>query len=455
MSKILIPRSDSVSAKVIEPSDFEKLFSQDLLRDYIETGFTVTAGSGLAVNVAIGELRLKGLHVHNTTSESVTGLSANTTNHIYVVLSRDTNSEAESWDFVTNTSGSDPTDSIKIATAVTGSSSVSSVNSSIAKTSPNDFKDVYEFWFGDGADGDVTISTNTTFNTPKDYNNLTVNSGNSLTYNGSSTTNAIIRVRDTLTVNGTISATGKGRSGGSGGGGGGGGDTGSSSWVGGGGTSGTAGEQSYGASLTGGDGGGGGSGGSSPMGGGGGGASATSGVTGDSRIIPDTRFNDARELLLAQPQIYGSGGSGGSGGHGGASQRVSGLNGGVGGSGGTGGDGGGTLYILARNIVIDTSGIIESNGNDGSNGASGGSGATSCGGGGGGGSGGGGSGGFIGIIYESITNNGNINVNGGSTGSGGSAGASGGSGGSAGSAGGTGGSGAAGVKKELQIPTYS
>ena len=112
MSRILIPRSDSVSAKVIEPSDFEEMNSH--VQDHIKSGFTVTAGSGLAANVAAGKISLKGLYVNNTATEAVT-VTASNTNHIYVVLARDSNSEAESWSLVANTTGSAPADSIKIA----------------------------------------------------------------------------------------------------------------------------------------------------------------------------------------------------------------------------------------------------------------------------------------------------------------------------------------------------
>ena len=65
MAKILIPRSDSVDVKVIEPSDFEAFFSQDIINDYVKSGFALTAGSGLSVNIAIGLARLKGLFINN------------------------------------------------------------------------------------------------------------------------------------------------------------------------------------------------------------------------------------------------------------------------------------------------------------------------------------------------------------------------------------------------------
>jgi hypothetical protein len=127
LSKILIPRSDSVSAKVIEPSDFEELFSSDVIRDYVQSGFTVTAGSGTAVNIAAGKIRLKGLFVYHSAQSSLS-VTASNTNHIYAKLSRDGNSEAESWTFEANTTGNAPSDSIKIATCVVSGSAVTSVD---------------------------------------------------------------------------------------------------------------------------------------------------------------------------------------------------------------------------------------------------------------------------------------------------------------------------------------
>ena len=128
MSRILIPRSDSLGAKIIEPSDFEKYFSSDIVRDYRKSGFVITAGSGLAINIAAGISRVKGLYVESDSSESVGSLTANQPNYIYITLARDSNSEAESWSFTKNTTGSLPTDSFFIGTAVCGGSSVTSIN---------------------------------------------------------------------------------------------------------------------------------------------------------------------------------------------------------------------------------------------------------------------------------------------------------------------------------------
>ena len=58
--------------------------------------------------------------------------------------------------------------------------------------------------YGDGSDGDVTISSNTSLTEPKFYNNLTVNSGVTLDLRCFP-----IYVKGTLTLNGTISCDGK------------------------------------------------------------------------------------------------------------------------------------------------------------------------------------------------------------------------------------------------------
>lgn len=57
--------------------------------------------------------------------------------------------------------------------------------------------------FGDGSDGDVTISVDTTLTADMNYNNLTVNAGITLYPDG-----YVIYVKETLTLNGTINRNG-------------------------------------------------------------------------------------------------------------------------------------------------------------------------------------------------------------------------------------------------------
>jgi len=136
MSRILIPRSDSLSAKIVEPSDFEKYFSSDIVRDYRKTGLVITAGSGLSVDISAGTARLKGLYLEADASESVGSLTANQPNYIYMTLSRDSNSEAEAWSFTKNTTGSTPADSFPLGTVVCGGSTVTTVDQSSVVDSP-------------------------------------------------------------------------------------------------------------------------------------------------------------------------------------------------------------------------------------------------------------------------------------------------------------------------------
>ena len=126
MARVLYPRSDSISAKVVEPSDFEQMFS--FIEDHITSGITVTAGSGLTVNISTGIIRLKGLVCEVDSTETVSGLTANNTNYIYATLARDGNTEAESFSFTKSTSGTTPADSLKIAKVTTNGSSVTAVS---------------------------------------------------------------------------------------------------------------------------------------------------------------------------------------------------------------------------------------------------------------------------------------------------------------------------------------
>ena len=185
------------------------------------------------------------LYVESTGTETVSSLTASDVNYIYASVSRDGCSEPQSWSFTKNLTGVVPADSLLIGTATTNGSSVTSVNqvpettaggltglrvqSGISNsniglvcgtdisTGDNACIPVNHGWFGNGVDGDVTISTNTTLTATKYYDNLTINACITLDTNISP---QIIFVRDTLTINGTISSIGQGAAGGTGGAGG-------------------------------------------------------------------------------------------------------------------------------------------------------------------------------------------------------------------------------------------
>jgi len=513
MTKILIPRSDSISAKIIEPSDFEKFYTDDIIPDYKKSGFTLTAGSGLAVNVSSGVVRLKGLYLESSASETVSSLTASDVNYIYVKLARDSASEAESWDFFKNLTGTTPTDAFFIGTATTNGSAVTAVDQD---TVTDIAIPKLEFlYFGNGDDGDVTLSTNTNIGEVKHYNNLTINSGVTLTSTASSEACLIVKVKNTLTINGTISmdakggSAGAGRTGGTAGDGGtflGGtnlppipqkGKPGQIGDVGGLGQIGNADTHKLES----------GSGGSGAGGTGGGMSVGWAGVIhtntgfdsdyyatehvdfvsvlgavggGQSSAflphfqpglanVPNTRLNDQFYIATNMPQLFGSGGSGGTSGHGGRGGHGSigggtggdGAPGGAGGNSGVGGVGGGGIILMAKNIIIGSSDVLTADATNGTNGSSAGSGPagnSSVGAGTSGGSGGGGGGGEAGqivILYESYTNNGssNITMTGGTggTGAGAVAGASGSPGGITGLAGGNGASGTSKTLKQVNL----
>ncbi|MDD5527780.1 MAG: hypothetical protein PHO56_02270 [Patescibacteria group bacterium] len=309
-------------------------------------------------------------------------------------------------------------------------------------------------FFGDGSDGDVTISGNTTLSRDMYYNNLTINNGVWLNPAGFK-----IFVRNKLTNNGTIKSNG----GDAGGGG-----NGTSANPGSGspgGTAGTAGAAAHGdASLKGSKpgqpGGVGGSGGyagsngsaaaapgngvqetnslspvagaSSGPGGQGGGSTSNSGggysssTSGSAAAAPNIgvrckamiqRFLEAADAVLSSFSRYagsssaggGGGGGGGAGTNGQGSYAASG--GGGGGSGGNGGNIFIAAYILINNGTIQANGGAGGNGGNGGNGYSDGNGA-----GGGGGGGAGGSGGLIYLSYWLISTLGTVQALGGTKG---------------------------------------
>jgi len=426
MTKILIPRSDSISAKIIEPSDFENLLTSDIVPDYKYSGFTLSAGSGLAVNVTLGVVRLKGLYLESSASESVSSLTASDVNYIYVKLARDSASEAESWDFDKNLTGTTPTDAFFIGTATTNGSAVTAVDQTnvidiaIPKSE--------HMYYGDGRDGDVTISSNTSLSELKRYNNLTINAGQTLTTSATTNASLIIQVKGTLTINGTIDMDAKGARGS---------DGGAQSSGGGQASSGSQPQPanpgqpandaelntSYGSKDTG----------TSPgtgTGSGYGGPNATTNP-GLKTASPNTRLSSQYYVSTAMPHMYGGGGSGGTSGAGGSSgagqTSYTGMPGGHGGKGGDGGNAGGGILLMAQIIIFNSGAVLTADGEDGEDGADGAAGvsggqpgATGHSGSSGHG-GGGGEGGQVVLLYNKLTNSGTITVTAGAAGEGGAA----------------------------------
>lgn len=293
------------------------------------------------------------------------------------------------------------------------------------------------FSFGDGSDGDATISINTTLTSDKYYSNLTINDGVTL-IPGSYR----IFVKNILTLgagssgkialNGAVG--GKGQPGGTGGSHGGGGTGGSlangylNGSVGG---DGGAGHSGNGDGLAGnispsatnclntGAAGTGGNGGSEAPASGGPGAAAGTSTASNVKLIANWHLATLLDIIKtdATPTGYKrgqtipfSGSSAGGGGGGGANNQGT----GIGCGGGGGGSNGGIVAIYARIIVMNSGSSITANGGNGGDGGDSDNLGNAWGGGGGGG---GGSGGIIVLVYNSLTNNGSITVTAGSGGS--------------------------------------
>ena len=269
----------------------------------------------------------------------------------------------------------------------------------------NDTKLFAQPIYGDGSDGNVTISSNTSLTADKFYNNLTLDSSFTLNPDGYR-----IFVKGTLTINGTIARNGNiGGNGGANDEYGTGGSALTTNTLGGSGVGGNGGTFGVGATV---------GGAANPSKGGNGGAGGNAagdsgeGRAGGTATAPTQPINAIPFCIMLTDfpttnKILGGGGGGGGGWH--NVQHYGGAG---------GGSGGGVIFIAARKIVLN--GSIEAKGGNGGNGYGGGGNYS--------GNGGGGGGGFVILIYNSKTGSGTIDVSGGSVGTGGSGGANGSSG---------------------------
>jgi hypothetical protein len=126
MTRVLIPRSDNRNAKKIQTSDFEKYF--DFVLDHIASGFCMSVGTGLAVNVSAGTGRLNGLYIEGTSTDEVTCLLPCDGNYVYVTMCNDPNGEPQAWKFTSNITGVTPACSTPLGIATTNSTGVTAVD---------------------------------------------------------------------------------------------------------------------------------------------------------------------------------------------------------------------------------------------------------------------------------------------------------------------------------------
>ena len=268
---------------------------------------------------------------------------------------------------------------------------------------------------GDGSDGALTVSSNSTITGHKQYTTLTVDAGVTLQVGSTGGQSTSIIFADTeIIINGTISSVQTGRGYGGGGTGyGGGGGAGGAGGIGAErqqqndpatpyqpGFSGQAGFNGQNQSNINGL------------------ASAVSPDLDVTGWDSDARWGDVTNPTTLQTQWtrYGnysasaSGGDGGRGGTGGsASNNQKGGDGGTGGTGGSGGGGSGAMWLIAPTITFGSSGLIDASGGDALNGSTGSPGSPGVSGGQPGSSGQtgswgyGGNGAFLAIRYETLT----------------------------------------------------
>lgn len=94
--------------------------------------YDLSIGSGLSVNVSLGVAVVSGFRVATDAIVNVSGLAPSTTNYVYLQLVK-TGSLVTSAQMLANTTGTLPTDSVLLGRAITGGSTVTSVDSSIKK----------------------------------------------------------------------------------------------------------------------------------------------------------------------------------------------------------------------------------------------------------------------------------------------------------------------------------
>ncbi len=201
MTRILIPRESTGSAKTVDASDWIKYHK--FLNNYVVCGFAITAQCPniLAVDVAAGTSRLCGLYVENSTCCSVTCLTAGSCNYIYATVT-DVACEPSTWAFSQNTTGCTPSQSLLLAVVTTDCCcTVTAVCQSIDVIQNTSGVESDWIW-GTGKEGCVTIACNTSICSNHFYRNLTINACTTLSMTA---TQKIINVQCTLTVNGTRS----------------------------------------------------------------------------------------------------------------------------------------------------------------------------------------------------------------------------------------------------------
>lgn len=125
-TKIFPTVNDVGGGKTITEVNFVTLIKAFLAKNFVVSGFTAPASSAdLVLPIDPGEACISGYDVSVDVITNVT-CTASATNHIYLKLTRDVSNNVTGATFEVNTTGVAPADSVKIRTAVTGASSITS-----------------------------------------------------------------------------------------------------------------------------------------------------------------------------------------------------------------------------------------------------------------------------------------------------------------------------------------
>lgn len=126
----------------IKEANLVSLLAAFINKAFVMSGLTVPGSSAnLNLDVALGEAFIKGYWVKLDAATTV-ACTASSTNHIFLGLTKDGGGNVTGVTFTVNTTGTAPADSVKLATAVTSGSAVTST-SDVRVFNPAVFEDSY------------------------------------------------------------------------------------------------------------------------------------------------------------------------------------------------------------------------------------------------------------------------------------------------------------------------
>lgn len=163
MAKNIFPSENSIGELLGHPTrnarermfvEWMKVRGSSVLESFLYSGFTISAGAGLAVSIAAGVGVVDGYRIENDAAETLSGLAnsrgIDAPNYIYAQLDFDVNDLVEGYTLVATTTTTPPVDSVLIGKAATAGGVVTAVET--YQTKPRVVRGSYT---GNGNDDDV------------------------------------------------------------------------------------------------------------------------------------------------------------------------------------------------------------------------------------------------------------------------------------------------------------